>query len=87
MRPINAIFVSAACLTLGACAITVTDDGINRSGHNSDTDFVSVKLPSGARGTISCPQEMEVFVVNRTSEGRGLVYGCRTDDARVPTLD
>jgi hypothetical protein len=87
MKPLNAIFASAACLALGACAITISDEGVGRGNYDSDRDFISVKLPSGERGSIRCPEEMEVFVVNATAKGKGMMYGCRTRDAAVPTLD
>ena len=83
MKPINAIPVSAACLLLGACSINV-DEGVSRGHYNQNNDYISVTLPSGEKDRFSCPDEMNVFVMDSTSTGGGLVYGCRTNDAAVP---
>ena len=84
MKPINAIPVSAACLLLGACSINVDDGGVSRSHYSGNKDTVSVTLPSGEKDRFSCPDEMNVFVVDATSSGGGLTYGCRSNDAQLP---
>jgi len=88
MRPINALIVSTACFMLGACSISVDDDGIysGRDHHRSSKDYVSVTLPSGDKDGFSCPDEMDVFIVDATEEGKGLIYGCRSKNAALPNL-
>lgn len=87
MKALNAILVSAACLTLGACAITVTDDGIYDDDYDHHRDRLTVTLPNGSRDGFSCPRGTSSFVINRTDEGLGMVYGCRTDGTPMPTLE
>jgi len=89
LRPINAIFASAACLMLGACSISVDDDGISSgSRHRSyNSDHVSVTLPSGEKDSFSCPDEMDIFIIDNTAEGKGLVYGCRSRGATIPDAE
>ena len=89
MRPIDAIIVSAACLTLGACSISVDDDGVYSGGdhHRGGRDYVSVTLPSGDKDRLRCPNEMDIFVVDSTAQGKGLIYGCRSRDAALPSAE
>lgn len=87
MKPINAITVSAACLLLGACSINVDDGGVSRGHYDGNRDTVSVTLPSGEKDRFSCPDEMNVFVVDTTNSGGGLVYGCRSNSAELPAQD
>ena len=86
MKPINTILVSAVCLTLGACSVSISEDGMNRS-HSRDYDRLTVTLPNGDRDSFSCPSGTSSFVINRKDEGQGMVYGCRTDGTPMPTLD
>ena len=87
MKPINAIIVSAACLGLSACSINVDEGGVNRSHYKGNRDTVSVTLPSGEKDRFSCPDEMNIFVMDSTNSGGGLTYGCRSNDAQLPTHD
>lgn len=87
MKPINTIIVSALCLTLGACSVSISEDGVNRhSRSNRDYDRLTVTLPNGDRDSFSCPSGTSSFVINRKDEGQGMVYGCRTDGTPMPTL-
>lgn len=79
MKAFHAIIVSAAALTLGACSISVTDDGVGRYHGDYDYDRVTVTLPDGDRDSFSCPQGTSSFVINRKDEGLGMAYGCRTN--------
>lgn len=86
MKAINAIIMSAACLTLGACAITI--DGDDRSwDHDDHRDSVTVTLPNGDRDRFSCPEGTSTFVINMKDEGKGMVYGCRTNGAPMPVVE
>ncbi|TNE65497.1 MAG: hypothetical protein EP335_05570 [Alphaproteobacteria bacterium] len=86
MKALNALFVSAAALGLAACSISIEDDGHQvYDGHGRS--HMSVTLPSGERDGFSCPKGTDSFVIDRTDEGKGMVYGCRTRDARLPDID
>ena len=87
MKTLNAILVSAACLGVSACSISVTDDGIYDDYSDHHRDRLTVTLPNGDRDGFSCPRGTSSFVINRTDEGLGMVYGCRTDGAPMPTLE
>lgn len=88
MKPINTIFVSAVCLTLGACSVSISEDGMERSYRDYEKDDrVTVTLPNGDRDRFSCPQGTTSFVINRKDEGLGMAYGCRTNGSPTPTLD
>ena len=88
MKPINAILVSALALSLSACAVSIGDGDYDydRDGDYHRDDHVSVTLPSGDKDSFSCPDEMDVFVVDATDENRGLIYGCRSRNAPMPTV-
>ena len=86
MKPITTIIVSAVCLTLGACSVSISEDGVNRS-NNRNYDRLTVTLPNGDRDSFSCPSGTSSFVINRKDEGQGMVYGCRTDGTPMPTLE
>jgi len=85
MKPINAMNLSAACLLLGACSINVDEGGVSRGHYSGNRDTVSVTLPSGEKERFSCPDEMNIFVVDAAGSGGGMVYGCRSNEAAVPT--
>lgn len=85
MKPFNALIVSATCLTLGACAISIGDDDYD--GNHYGNDAVTVTLPSGDTSHFRCPDELNIFVVDGTNEGRGLIYGCRSRGVSVPVID
>ncbi len=87
MKAFHVTLVSAAALALGACSISVTDDGVSRYNSGYDHDRVTVTLPNGDRDGFSCPQGTSSFVINRKAEGLGMAYGCRTDGAPVPVFD
>lgn len=87
MKAINALLVPAACLMLGACSISVTDDGIYDDYRDNHRDRLTVTLPNGDRDGFSCPRGTSSFVINRSDEGLGMVYGCRTDGTPMPTLE
>ena len=88
MKPINALIVPAACLLLGACSVSITDDGIERDYRDyKKDDRITVTLPNGDRDSFSCPDGTTSFVLNRKDEGLGMVYGCRTNGAPMPSLD
>ncbi|SDD84893.1 hypothetical protein [Kordiimonas lacus] len=85
MKPINAIIMSAACLTLGACAISIEGE---KGYHDYDGhDSVTVTLPNGDRDRFSCPDGTSSFVINKKDEGKGMVYGCRTNGTPMPTVE
>lgn len=86
MKAFNTILVSAACLTLGACSIDIDSDGryVDYADHE---DYMTITLPNGDRDSFSCPEGTNAFVVNKASEGKGMVYGCRTPDAPLPGED
>lgn len=88
MKPLNAILVSALAFSLSACAVSIGDGDYDhdRDGDYRSGDYMTVTLPSGDKDSFSCPEEMDVFVVDATDEGRGMIYGCRTSDAAVPAL-
>jgi len=86
MKAINAIFLSAACLTLGACAITIDGDDHPRN-YDHGHDSVTVTLPNGDRDRFSCPEGTSSFVINMKDEGKGMVYGCRTNGAPMPVVE
>ncbi len=88
MKPITAIIVSGVCLTLGACSVHISDDGIARDYDDyKKDDRLTITLPNGERDSISCPRGTSAFVINKSDEGKGIIYGCRTDGTRMPTLD
>jgi len=87
MKLINAILVSALALSLAACSISIEDGGYGNDIYDGRADYVTVTLPSGQKDSFRCPQEMEVFVVDDTEEGRGMVYGCRSRGAATPALN
>lgn len=84
MKVINTIILSAASLSLGACAISIEGE----KGHYNydDHDSVTVTLPNGDRDRFSCPEGTSSFVINKKDEGKGMVYGCRTNGAPMPTV-
>lgn len=87
MKLVNAAIVSAMALSLSACAVSIGDGDYDYDGDRYHRDDrVTVTLPSGDKDSFSCPDEMEVFVIDATEEGRGMVYGCRSRDAAMPTL-
>jgi uncharacterized lipoprotein len=87
MKLINATIVSAVCLTLGACSVSITDDGVKRDYRDYEKDDrITVTLPNGDRDNFSCPAGTTSFVLNRKDEGMGMAYGCRTNGAPMPTL-
>jgi len=86
MKLINATLVSALSLSLAACAVSI-GDGDYDSGYDSNHrhgDYMTVTLPSGDKDSFSCPDEMDVFVIDGTDQGKGLVYGCRSSGAALP---
>lgn len=85
MKAINAIFLSAACLTLGACSIDIDGDA-RHFDHENRSDYVTVTLPNGDHDSFSCPEGTTAFVLNRKDEGKGMVYGCRTNGAPLPAV-
>lgn len=85
MKAFNAILVSAICLPLGACAISI--EGEKSHLDYDDHDSVTVTLPSGDRDRFSCPEGTTAFVINKKDEGKGMVYGCRTNGAPMPTVE
>lgn len=84
MKTINTILMSAACLTLGACSFSIEDGGHQYRGGS---DYFSVTLPSGERTSIHCPEGTNSFVLNNVEQGKGLIYGCRTLDAPLPSVE
>lgn len=87
MKPINATIISVACLMLGACSVSITDDGIERDYRDYEKDDrITVTLPNGDLDRFSCPEGTTSFVLNRKDEGLGMAYGCRTNGAPMPTL-
>jgi len=85
MKLVNATVVSMLAFSLAACSISVSDSGINEAElHHGRDDYVTVTLPSGRKDTFSCPDEMHIFVVDAKDSGKGIVYGCRSDDAAAP---
>ena len=82
MKPVNAILVSAACLTLGACSFSINESDYR---HDNASDYVTVTLPSGERNTIRCPEGTHSFVIS-SDHGSDLAYGCRTIGAPLPIL-
>ena len=82
MKPLNAIFLSAACLTLGACSFSINDGDYR---HDRGSDYVTVTLPSGERNTIRCPEGTSSFVVS-SDHGSEMAYGCRTHGTPLPTV-
>lgn len=88
MKPINIIIVSAVCLSLGACSVRISDDGLDRSYRDyKEDDRITVTLPNGDRDRFTCPEGTTSFVINRKDEGLGMAYGCRTNGTPAPTLD
>ena len=88
MKPINAILVSAVCLSLGACSVSISDDGIDRNYRDYEKDDrITVTLPNGDRDRFTCPEGTTSFVLNRKDEGLGMAYGCRTNGSPMPTLN
>lgn len=87
MKPFNAILVSAACLALGACSVSISDDGIDRNYRDYEhSDRITVTLPNGDRDRFVCPEGTTSFVLNYKDEGLGMVYGCRTNGTPMPTI-
>lgn len=79
MKPINAIFVSIAALSLGACAVSIEGgDRDHYDGHHQNA--ITVTLPSGDRDKFSCPSEMQIFLEDKRAQGGDLTYGCRTPE-------
>lgn len=88
MNKINAILVSAICLTISACSVKISDDGIDRNYRDYENyDRVTVTLPNGDRDRFTCPEGTTSFVLNHKDEGLGMAYGCRTNGSPMPTLD
>jgi len=90
VKLINATLVSVLSLSLSACAISIGDgdyDYDRDSDHHGRSDYMTVTLPSGDKDSFACPSEMDVFVIDGTDEGKGLVYGCRSKGAAIPAND
>lgn len=88
MKAINALILPAVCLSLGACSISVSDDGIDRNYSRGDyNDSVTVTLPNGDRDRFNCPDGTTSFVINLKDEGVGMAYGCRTNGTPMPRID
>lgn len=86
MKPINTIIVSAVCLTLGACSVSISEDGLERNYRDyEEDDRITVTLPNGDRDRFTCPEGTTSFVINRKDEGLGMAYGCRTNGSPMPT--
>lgn len=89
MKLTKAIIVSCAGLMLGACAVTIADDNVDgwEYGDRDNYDRLTVTLPDGNRDRFSCPPGTSSFVINLKDQGKGMVYGCRTDGTPMPTLE
>ncbi len=87
MKTLNTIIASAVCLGLGACSVSISEDGVNRHSSNYDHDRITVTLPNGDRDGFNCPKGTSSFVINRKDEGLGMAYGCRTDGSPMPTFE
>lgn len=83
MKLINALIVSAAGLALGACSISIDGESTHHR-YDDYADHMSITLPNGEIDRFSCPVGTNAFVLNQLEEGKGLVYGCRTNDAPLP---
>ncbi len=91
MKSITTILASAVCLTLGACSVSISDDGISRQNRvhrdYDQDDRITVTLPNGDLDRFTCPAGTTSFVINRKDEGKGMAYGCRTNGSAPPTLN
>ncbi len=85
MKVTNALIVSAACLMLGACSVSIEGEGTHHS-YSDYSDHMTITLPNGDVDRFSCPKGTNAFVVNNVAEGKGMMYGCRTNAAPVPTM-
>ncbi|MCJ9428517.1 hypothetical protein [Kordiimonas marina] len=86
MKALNALIVSAAALTLGACDVNI-GDGVHGYDASSGESHMTVTLPDGDRDSFSCPSGTDAFVVDKSKDGKGMIYGCRTTDAPMPKLE
>lgn len=87
MKPLKATLVSAVCLTLAACSVNISDDGVERYNRSYSNDRVTVTLPNGDRDGFTCPEGTSTFVINRKDEGLGMAYGCRTNGSPMPVFE
>ena len=84
LRALRVSITPAIFLSLGACAITVSDDGVHRyDDHDYKGDYMTITLPDGDRTSFRCPKELNAFIVNEDSTD-GIIYGCRSDNFPVP---
>ena len=88
MKPPKAILASCAGLMLGACSVSISEDGLERDYRDYEKDDrITVTLPNGDRDRFTCPEGTTSFVINRKDKGLGMAYGCRTNGSPVPSLD
>ena len=88
MKAFHVTLATAAAFTLGACSISVTDDGVSRyNNRDYGQDRVTVTLPNGDRDGFSCPEGTSSFVINKKDEGLGMAYGCRTNGSPEVEFD
>jgi len=82
----KAIVLTAAVFALGACSITVDDDGYgyHRHSDNWDGGNVTATLDDGQTVSFGCPDNMKAFVVSE-NDGDKVIYGCRSGNVPVPT--
>ncbi|MEX0298149.1 MAG: hypothetical protein AB3N28_03705 [Kordiimonas sp.] len=86
MKLINALIVSSAGLALSACSISIDGESTHHR-YDDYTDHMTITLPNGDVDRFSCPKGTSAFVVNKVADGGGLVYGCRTQEAALPTAE